>query len=192
MEAALLIDRVLRLKQQLEEICKDPERLQDLSPGAREWLKQYPKVNSRELALFWGGLLGYEDVFLKYRFWIGATPAGIGTKIHYWLCVPEILDEKRRIVADMLELDMAYDNFGESNTSKMLFLPGLHPFESGRSVTLRQDQEISHMVVPVLQREIRPFPHRNGDGTQTVWEEICQYMVKEESREVKANRKRDA
>ena len=177
MTAVQLIDRVLRRKRRIEELCGNPERLQDLSPQAREWLRQYPKVNSLDMTLLWGGLLGMETVFIKYRLWMGVTPNGVGMKVHHWLCIPEILDEKQRIAATLLELDMAYLNLEETNEERMLFLPGLHPLESGRSVRLRKDQEAAQMVVPVMQQRILAFPHKDAEGNATVLEEVCQAVL---------------
>ena len=177
MTAVQLIDRVLRRKRRIEELCGNPERMQDLSPQAREWLRQYPKVNSLDMTLLWGGLLGMETVFIKYRLWMGVTPNGVGMKVHHWLCIPEILDEKQRIAATLLELDMAYLNLEETNEERMLFLPGLHPLESGRSVRLRKDQEAAQMVVPVMQQRILAFPHKDAEGNATVLEEVCQAVL---------------
>lgn len=179
--AARLMKRVMELEKRIEEIQNDPQKMQDLSPEAREWLRNYPEhVDSMECTLLWGGLLGYEQVFAKRKIWFGVEEqtGEIDPKFHHWLCIQEFF-EAQHITVTILEIDMKYRYFQQGGIPKMMFLANKHPLQSGKDVTLRQDAEKTHMTVKDIQCGVFWFPHTDKEGKKTKLEELREYILKE-------------
>lgn len=176
--AAHLMKHILELEKRIEDIQRSPEKLQDLSPEAREWLKNYPEnVDSLEVSLLWGGLLDYEQVFVKRKVWLGVDgqTGEIGPKVHHWLCIQEFYP-LQCITITILEIDMKYRFLQQGGTPKKMFLANMHPMENGKDVLMRQDQEDTHMTVQNVQGFVYPFPHMDKEGRRTKLEELRKYI----------------
>lgn len=175
--AVRFIKEVLRIKNYLEEMKKSPDHLQNISKEARQWLMKYPsEIDSLEIALLWGGLLGYERIYVKRKTWVSRQNNEIYTREHYWLCINEVVDEDKKLCNTIYELDMAYDKWQESDESKMLFIPQMHPFETEKSLTLRRGLEETRMRMPGVEGLYYSFPHVEKNGKRTVLDEICRYV----------------
>lgn len=172
--AVRFIKEVLRIKNCLEELKQDSKQLQNLSKEAREWIKRYPnKDSSLEVTLLWGGLLGFERIYAKRKTWVSRQNDELFAKEYYWLCINEVIDEENKMCNTIYELDMTYDSLLESEESRMLFIPQKHPFETGKSMILRREQEESGMRMPYVEGVYYSFPHVDKNGKRTVLDEIC-------------------
>lgn len=172
--AVRFIKEVLRIKNCLEELKQDSKQLQNLSKEAREWIKRYPnKDSSLEVTLLWGGLLGFERIYAKRKTWVSRQNDQLFAKEYYWLCINEVIDEENKMCNTIYELDMTYDSLLESEESRMLFIPQKHPFETGKSMILRREQEESGMRMPYVEGVYYSFPHVDKNGKRTVLDEIC-------------------
>lgn len=167
LQIAAFMSKVQDIQKRLMAWKTDKAKQIELSPAAREWLQRYPNTDSMETTLLWGGLLGYETVFAKRKIWLNET----GAVEHCWLCIQAFLEHQ--ITVTVLELDMTYGQLEEADEGQMLFVPGMHPLESGSSIVLREDQEKTGMIVLDVQRGTFTFPERDAEGKMTVLGEIC-------------------
>lgn len=176
--AVELMKRVLELEKRIETIQKNPQKMQELSLEAREWLKHYPQyVDSMECTLLWGGLLGQEQVFAKRRIWYGMNEqtGEVCAKVHHWLCIQEFY-ETSHITVTVLEIDMKYRFLEQCGVPKTMFLADMHPLQSGKAVLLQQDVEKTNMPAQNVQGGVFWFPHADEAGRKTKLEELREYI----------------
>ena len=73
--------------------------------------------------------------------------------------INEVVDEDKKLCNTIYELDMAYDNLQESDESRKLFIPQMHPLETEKSLTLRRDLEETRMRMAYIEGFYYSFPH---------------------------------
>lgn len=172
-----VVSRVLELEKAVANLKENPYLLRGLSENAQSFLEQYPEIQPWDMALLWGGLLGYEKMSLKSFLWpvaLANSPAVMPiTRQHVWL---EVVGQERIGAPSqknvLFELDMAYDNFKESEEHRMIFIPNMHPLDTGISETLRNDQKVSGIMDVIRQKYEVTFPKLDENGNTTVLEEI--------------------